>query len=137
MGAFLVKKTRPVGPAGWRVYLRKAVEFHRSMRAAEARGDWNAVGLNAVHTVISAADAIVAMHTHERSSSEDHGEAVDLLRELPYPGASPKADQAAEVLNAKDLVEYQARDFEPKEAVATARRTDRFLEWVQETLRRR
>lgn len=132
-----MKKTRPVGPAGWRIYLGKAVEFHRSMTAAETRGDWNAVGLNAVHTVISAADAIVALYTGERSSSEDHGEAVDLLRELPIPDARQKADQAAEVLNAKDLVEYQTRNFEPKEAAATARKADRFLEWVQESLRRK
>lgn len=130
-------KTRPVGPAGWRVYLRKAEEFHRIMADAEDRSDWNGVGLTAVHTVISAADALVPRFTSQRSSSEDHGDAVDLLRELNVPSISEKANQAAEVLRVKDLVEYQARDFEAKEAVATARKADRFLEWVQVVLRRK
>lgn len=130
-------KTRPVGPDAWRVYLGKAEEFHRLMADAERRSDWNGVGLAAVHAVISAADAVVSRFRQERSASPDHGESVDLLLQLDVPRIAEKAKQAAEVIGAKDLVECQARDYEAKEARATARKADRFLEWAQETLRRK
>lgn len=101
------------------------------MLDAQERGNWNAVGLNAVHTVISAADAIVSFHIGERSSSEDHRDAADLLAGLDVADAPEKSKQATQVLDVKDLVEYQARDFEPKEAAAAASRATRFLEWVK------
>lgn len=105
------------------------------MKDAEARGDWNGLGLAAVHTVISAADALVARFMGKRSSSQDHADAADLIRELPLKEAARRADQAAEVLNVKHLVEYQDRDFDAKEATATGRKAERFLEWVKEALR--
>ncbi len=128
-------RTRRVGPAGWRIYLNKAEEFQRAMADAERRSDWNAVGLCAVHMVISASDAITAFYLGERSAADRHVDSADLLRQLDVDDAPEKADQAVQVLDAKTLVEYEARDFQPTEAAATAKKAKRFLPWVRQNIR--
>lgn len=66
-------KTEPLPKAKARAYLQKAREFSRATDRASETGDWNAVGLNAVHTVISALDALTTYYLQERSKSRDHG----------------------------------------------------------------
>lgn len=127
-------RTRGVRPGRWRVYLKKADEFGRLAADAAAREDWNAVGLAAVHTVISAADALTAFHLGERSASQDHGDSVELVRRLPLEGAAERAARAAEVLDAKNVVEYEDRDFGPKEGSALQKKAERFLLWVHANL---
>lgn len=117
------------------VYLRKAEEFARGMDRAAIDEDWNAVGLLAVHVVISAADALTTAHLGLRSRGADHEEVVHLLRRLPSKGAVDQAARAVEVLQVKNQVEYEARPFEQKEAVATRKKASRFLEWARTQMR--
>lgn len=122
----------PEGKA--RVYLRKAQEFARAMDAAVARRDWNAVGLNAVHAVISAVDAVTTSRLGQRSRSTEHLDAVGLLERTGIPDAHERASQALKVLEQKNLVEYEAREFEEEEAQSAALRARRFLAWAESQL---
>lgn len=129
-------KIRKVNKARHQIYLKKAAEFLRAMDDAANRGDWNAVGLNAVHTVISSADALTTFFLGERSSGESHTEVVDLLRRLPFETeAKDRAKQAFEVINEKNLVEYEDADFDEARARRCEARARRFHEWARGKLR--
>ena len=118
------------------IYLRKADEFGAAMVQAAAAKNWNAVGLNAIHAVISATDALTSFHLGKRSRSQDHEDVIVLLRELPLEDVSAKASQALEVLRLKNRVEYEARLFEEDEANVVQLRAERFLAWAHAGLRR-
>lgn len=108
------------------------------MDDAAGRQDWNALGLNAVHTVISAADALTVFFLGERSSGDSHQDVVELLRRLPFGDESrAKARQASEVIQVKNAVEYEDVDFEENEAMRCDARARRFHDWARSKLRER
>jgi hypothetical protein len=130
-----VTKTRKLAPARHAVYLKKAAEFERSMGDAALREDWNAVGLNAVHAVISAADAMTAFYLGERSVGGSHLDVIALLRQLPLDDAKERAQQAAQVIHEKNVVEFEDVDFDEKSAARIEKQAVRFLEWARLKLR--
>lgn len=117
------------------MYLKKAAEFERAMQDAVDRKDWNAAGLNAVHAVISAADAMTTFYLGERSAGDSHLDVVDLLRQLPLPDAGEKAQQAFHVIHEKNVVEYEDIDFDAKTAERIEKQAARFHEWARSKLR--
>ncbi|MFA5860272.1 MAG: hypothetical protein WDA16_01120 [Candidatus Thermoplasmatota archaeon] len=128
-------KTRKLAKARYAIYLKKTAEFDRTMRDAAARKDWNAVGLNAVHTVISAADALTTFYLGERSTGDSHFDVIDLLRQLPLEEAKEKAQQAFSVINEKNVIEYEDVDFDEKSAGKIEKQARRFHEWARAKLR--
>lgn len=123
------------GRAG--AYLRKAQEFADDARDALKAERWNAAGLSAVHAVISAADAATVHAFRVRSRETDHEQVYELLRRLPDEDALAKADQAVQVIERKNLIEYEARLFEEEEVRALVEKSLRFLTWVKKILSRR
>ncbi len=87
----MAKKTKRVSvtPDNVGRYLSKASEYMRTSFAAIANEDYHAACLKAVHAVIMANDAITAFHGGKRSSSEDHRDAPNLLREIAPLSAVP------------------------------------------------
>lgn len=74
------KPRAKVIPEGqYQTYLRKAKEFYQTMYSAEKAENWNAVGLNGVHCVISLIDSLLARHSGLRSIDENHMAVIDLL----------------------------------------------------------
>jgi hypothetical protein len=130
-----VTKTRKLNKTRHAVYLKKAAEFERAMTDAAARGDWNAVGLNAVHAVISSADALTTFYLGERSTGDSHADVVTLLRQLPLDDAKEKAQQASNVINEKNVVEYEDVDFNETTAERIEKQARRFHEWARAKLR--
>lgn len=114
------------------VYLGKAREFADAMDRAASEGHWNAVGLNAVHTVISAMDALTTFYLGQRSRSPNHGDVLTLAAQIDVDGIRPRIQQAERVLDAKNQVEYEARGTEADEAEAMQKRAARFLAWVED-----
>ncbi len=45
-------KIRKIIKSDYKIYLKKAKEFYQTMYQAEKAENWNAVGLNGVHTVM-------------------------------------------------------------------------------------
>lgn len=126
-------KTKSVSGSDYIVYRKKAKEFYQTMFQAEKAENWNAVGLNGVHCVISLIDAILVRHTGMRSAGEDHMAVVDLLTSTTgkkIGDVSRKSQTARRVIAKKNLIEYENRDFIQSEALDMIKQVQRFYEWA-------
>jgi len=130
-----LSKTRKLNKARHSIYLKKAAEFERAVADAAARKDWNAVGLNAVHAVISSADALTTFYLGERSAGDSHVDVVALLRQLPIEDANERSRQAFNVVNEKNVIEYEDVDFSSETAARVEKQARRFHEWARAKLR--
>ena len=117
------------------VYLKKAREFYQTMYQAEKSENWNAVGLNGVHCVISLIDSLLVKYCGFRSSGESHLAVVDLLKaSLPLDGIDQKSQVARRVIAKKNVVAYEDRDFTRNEALELIKHVQRFFEWTGQHL---
>lgn len=125
-------KVRQVDKSDYSVYLKKAKEFYQTMYQAEKSENWNAVGLNGVHCVISLIDAILVKYGGIRSIEEDHMKAIDLLALSvagQIEGLEQKAQAARRIIARKNLVSYENREFINSEALDFIKQVQRFYEW--------
>lgn len=87
-------------------FLAKAVQFAETMDQALLSGQWDSAGLQAVHCVISTADALMAFHGGLRSAEQDHRAAAMMLRDTLGPDAESAARHISAVVAKKNTVEY-------------------------------
>ncbi len=130
-------KTKSVEKSDYSVYLKKAKEFYQTMYQAEKSENWNAVGLNGVHTVISLIDAILVKHSGIRSSEEKHMAVVDLLTSSVgnrIKDVARKSQTARRIIAKKNLVAYENRDFIKSEAMDMIKQVNRFYQWTIEQI---
>lgn len=130
-------KTKSVEKSDYAVYLKKAKEFYQTMYQAEKSENWNAVGLNGVHTVISLIDAILVKHSGIRSSEENHMAVVDLLTSSVgnrIKDVARKSQTARRIIAKKNLVAYENRDFIKSEAMDMIKQVNRFYQWTIEQI---
>lgn len=115
------------------MFLKKGQEFYQTMFQAEKAENWNAVGLNGVHSVISLIDAILVRYSGIRSIGPDHMAAVELLTSavtVHLKDREQKTQLARRVIAKKNLVEYENRDFSRSEALDLISRVQRFHDWA-------
>ncbi|MBA3047383.1 HEPN domain-containing protein [Patescibacteria group bacterium] len=119
--------------SGWKNYLIKAEQFLETARDAYFKENWNAVGLNAVHSAISANDALTSYYGKVRSISEKHSDSISLLLEVFKNDKESKScsRHISWLINRKNLVEYESRLFYEKEAEESLKHADRFLFWAK------
>lgn len=116
-------------------FLKKADEFCEMMRQSLGEEKWNAVGLNAIHTGISANDAVLTFHFGLRSISPKHDDAVKLLISMmKREDTETKAKHLRHLLSMKNVVEYDGRLLSKREAESLAKNAERFLLWVKSLL---
>ncbi|MBI5036520.1 HEPN domain-containing protein [Candidatus Micrarchaeota archaeon] len=116
-------------------YIKKADEFFQSLKEAVQAGRWEAAGLAAIHCVISSSDALTTYHLQQRSASERHQDAAQLLKRLPLPGGlQDKIKQFIDVLEMKNQVEYDAVPTSEKDALQMAKQAERFYSWAKANL---
>lgn len=118
-------------------YLIKAREFLLAAQDSRARGNWNAVGLNAVHAAISANDAITIYQIGKRCVSEKHSDAIRLLL-FALPNDSEVKNQSnhlSRLIAKKNIVEYESRLFQRNESIELLKHSERFLNWVIKNLK--
>jgi HEPN domain-containing protein len=128
-------KTRSVPRGRYEAYLKKSREFLRSAESALALGDWDAVGLNAVHAAISAADALLVYYGGVRSAGDSHHDVAGLLRlHVRDDQISSKVQTLSKVLGYKHLSAYEDREVTEAEARDAEKLARRFLEWAQARL---
>lgn len=126
---------KKVAKSDFEIYLKKAKEFYQTMYQAEKAENWNAVGLNGVHCVISLIDAILVKYSGICSAEKDHMAVVDLLAaSLNVDEISQKSQTARRVIAKKNLVEYEARPFIKAEAIDMIKQVQRFYEWAVDKL---
>ena len=126
-------KTKTISESDYSVYLKKAKEFYQTMYQAEKSDNWNAVGLNGVHCVISLMDAILARHAGMRSTAGDHMVAVDMLASTianKIQDVTQKSQTARRIIAKKNLIEYENRDFTRNEALDMIKQVQRFHDWA-------
>ncbi|MDO8668582.1 MAG: HEPN domain-containing protein [bacterium] len=130
--------TKVKNETSWKNYLIKAEQFFETAGAAYRGENWNAVGLNAVHSAISANDAITIYLKRIRSASEKHSDAVDLFLNVfnNHKEAREFSSHLLWLLSRKSLVEYEARLFYRKEAEDSIKHAERFLRWIKDHLPR-
>ncbi len=102
------------------------------MREALKNGDWDAVGLNAIHGAISANDALLGTRHGIRPSGQNHGDAAVLLSQYEKSGDAKKsANRLDRMVRKKNLVEYEGRKLTKAEAVALANDAEKFFAWAK------
>ena len=128
-------KTAPVHKSDYSNYVKKAVEFHGAMQESLSGGKWNAVGLNAIHAGISAADALLVFFHGVRSTSPKHDDIIKLMTSLiSHKDIKSQATHLRSLIYMKNIVEYEVRLIDRHEALALSKHASRFLEWVQAML---
>jgi triphosphoribosyl-dephospho-CoA synthetase len=127
------RKTTRAEAAG---YLKKAEQFYRTMTEAVSNEDWDAVGLNAIHCMISANDALLGFRHGVRSAGKGHAEASELLAQLEKGETARRSvSRFDRAINKKNLVEYEGRALSPSEGRKMATDAERFLAWVRDLLK--
>lgn len=124
------RKTKAVNKNQYRAFLAKAKDFAFMMDISLEEGKWNSAGLQAVHTVISASDAVIVYYGGVRSAEVDHREVVGLLQDIIGKDASASGRHVSMVIAKKNLVEYEERLITQTEARDMTEHAKRFLEWV-------
>ena len=130
-------KTRPTGKSEYSIYRNKAKEFYQTMYQAEKAGNWNAVGLNGVHTVISLIDAILVKYSGIRSSEENHMAVIDLLTSSignRIKDVVKKSQTAKRVIAKKNVIAYENREFLRSDALDMIKQVERFYRWAMDHL---
>jgi len=126
-------KTKSVDKTDSTIFLKKAKEFYQTMFQAEKAENWNAVGLNGVHCVISLIDALLVKHEGVRSTEEDHMVVVDLITSTlgnKIEDLNKKAQTARRIIAKKTIIEYEDRDFLKNEALDMLKQVQRFYDWA-------
>ncbi len=119
----------------YKKFLKKADEFYEMMQQSLMKEKWNAAGLNAIHTGISANDALLTFHFGLRSISPKHDDAVKLLISMmERDDVEIKAKHLRQLISVKDLVEYDGRLLSRSKAESLAKHAERFLDWIRSLL---
>ena len=124
------RKTRTIAKSEYRDFLVKARDFASMMDLSLDAGKWNSAGLQAVHAVISASDAVIVYYGGVRSAELDHREVVGLLHDIVGESAAAAGRHVSRVIAKKNLVEYERRSITQADAREMVEHAKRFLEWV-------
>ncbi len=124
------RKTRAVDKNEYHDFLAKAKDFASMLDLTLREGKWNSAGLQAVHAVISASDAVIVYYGGVRSIELDHREVIGLLHDIIGETATTAGRHVSKVIAKKNLVEYERRSITQAEAREMAEHAKRFLEWV-------
>lgn len=128
------RQTKAVSKADSAAFMAKAEQFLGTMEQALAAEHWDSAGLQAVHAVISGADALVSYYGGVRSAEQDHRGAAGLLRETLGPDATSASRHISAVVAKKNAVEYDQRRLSEKEAQDMADHARRLLAWGRQRL---
>src|SRR5271157_219600 len=127
-------RTEVLPKARGRLYLGRAEKFAQQMDVAASGRAWNTVGLLGVHCVISACDGLTVGLAGQRWSGQDHAGVHGMVQSLKLPHSDTALRQIADVLDQKNRVEYEAREFTEKEAEEVRKKARRILVWVKDCL---
>ena len=130
-------KTRAVDQSQYVVYWNKAEEFYEAMQRVYKGRLWTAVGLNAVHCVISSCDALLVKAQGIRPGGEDHMQAIELLARAPVLEIEKQVATVRRIIAKKNVIAYENREFRESDASEIFKQTERFYKWAFEYLNRK
>ena len=130
-------KTRDVAKSAYKNYLQRAEECQRAARTSCENGEWNAVAINAIHSCISACDAMCVYFLGKRHSGESHNDAAVLFKSIKSSDEmNTNANRIMRLLRMKNMAEYEDRLVNKSEAEKMLLASERFLEFVKGKLER-
>lgn len=130
-------RTRAVDQGEYIGYWNKSEEFYEVMKHAYKNRMWSAVGLNAVHCVISACDAVLVKSQGIRAAEDDHLRALELLSNAPIVGIEKQVTAIRRIIAKKNIIAYESREFRESEASDIFKQADRFYRWAFEYLNKK
>ena len=128
-------KTRIVEKHLYKNYLKKAEEFINACNDYFLKEDWDAVVINAVHSGISASDALTIFFKGVRHAGERHEDVIQLLNTLELHDINDKNRHVMNLLSVKNKAEYEETLMTRKNAEDAKRSAERFLNYVKGTLK--
>ena len=130
-------KTRAVDKSEYVVFWNKAEEFYEMMQHAYQNRKWAAVGLNAVHCVISACDALLVKFQGLRAAGDDHLQAIELLSHASIDGIEKQTATVRRIIAKKNAIAYDNKEFRESDAADIFKQSQRFYQWAFEYLNKR
>ncbi|MDO8747668.1 MAG: HEPN domain-containing protein [Candidatus Omnitrophota bacterium] len=129
-------KTRDVDKSLYTNYLKRAEECYRAARNSFETQDWNSAAISAIHTCISASDAMCIYFLGKRNASESHNEATALFKTIKADDEeiNTNANRLARILSIKSMAEYEERLVFRTEAEKILKDCERFFEYVKAKL---
>lgn len=128
-------KTRNVEKHLYKNYLKKSEEFMNACNDSFAKEEWDAAVINAVHSGISAGDALTIFFKGLRHAGENHEDVIQLLNTLDLYDIKDKNRHILNLLNVKNKSEYEETLMTRKNAEDAKRSAERFLSYVKENLK--
>jgi len=128
-------KTTSVQKSEYINYLKKAEEFLSTVEDSLIKGRWNSAGLNAIHSAISSADALLVCFHGIRSTGPKHDDIIRLLSSLiRHRDIEQNINHLRKLIAMKNVVEYEQRLISQTEAISLSKHAERFLNWVKSLL---
>lgn len=129
-------RTRDVEKSLYINYLKRAEECLHAAKNSFSIQEWNAATINAIHSCISACDAICIYFLGKRHAGESHNDAVTIFRTIKVDDQeiNTNANRALRILRIKNMAEYEERLVHRSEAEKVLKDCERFLEYVRRKL---
>ena len=128
--------TRDVQKSLYVNFIKKADECFHAAKTSFASEEWNASAINAIHSSISACDAMCTYYLGRRHAGENHEGAVDLFMAIKggEEEAKTNANRLLRILRIKNMAEYEERLIYRPEAEKILKDSERFLDFVKKDL---
>jgi len=129
-------KTQGVARNLYTNYLKKSDECFTAAKESLAKGDWNAAAICAIHSCISAGDALCIYFLGKRHAGPNHRDAVVLLDIIKSGNMEVKnnANRLRKILGVKNMAEYEERLVRQSEAEKVLKDTEHFLAFARSLL---
>jgi HEPN domain-containing protein len=129
-------KTQGVARNLYTNYLKRSDECFTAAKESLAKGDWNAAAICAIHSCISAGDALCIYFLGKRHAGPNHRDAVVLLDIIKSGNIEVKnnANRLRKILGVKNMAEYEERLVRQSEAEKVLKDTEHFLAFARSLL---
>ncbi|MCX6141913.1 MAG: HEPN domain-containing protein [Ignavibacteriales bacterium] len=119
-------------------YQKVAEHFYLAARDALRLEYWTAAGVLIVHSAIAYADALCVKQAGQKSSGENHEDAVALLEEVVAGGEEKDraVNQLRRIIEEKTKVSYLGDLYTARQAQELWKRLERFHDWAVGVLNR-
>lgn len=125
-------RTRTATKQEGKIALKKAMQFAEAAKNEFSEERWDSAGLNAVHSGICAADAVLIHVVGVRSASQDHANISTMLAKSVAAFKGSPRTQLLGLLKMKNTVAYEQRLITQREASDLVNAATRFLSWAIE-----
>jgi len=128
-------KTKDLAKSFYANYLKKSEECLHAAKNSFVNNEWNASAINAIHSCISASDAMCVYFLGKRHAGENHNEVIALFKTIKSSEEiNTNANRIGRILRIKNMAEYEERLVFKSEAERILKDCERLLEYVKKEL---